>query len=82
MFLVLKRSIIFLLVALMIAFVIIPAYEYFVGGVDLAQIIEHIKMNLAFESTRIWKRVSIFFLALWCGKAILWSLSTASTKPK
>ena len=82
MLLVLKRSIIFLLVALMVAFVIIPAYEYFVGGVDLAELGEQIKSNLTFESTRIWKRVSIFFLALWCGKAILWALSTADTKPQ
>lgn len=82
MFLALKRSIIFLLVALLIAFVIIPAYEYFAGGVDLTQIIEQIRSNLAFESTRIWKRVSIYFLALWCGKAMLWALSTAPTKPQ
>lgn len=78
----LKRSLIFLFIALMIAFVIIPAYEYFIGGVDLQQLVEQVNKNLAFESFQIWKRVFTFFLGLWCGNAILWSLSVGSMKPK
>ena len=82
MLLAFKRSLIFLFIALMIGFVIIPAYEYFFGGVDLVQLTEQIKKNLAFESFRIWKRVFTFFLGLWCGKAILWSLSVGKMNPR
>ena len=82
MLLALKRSLIFLFIALLIAFVIIPAYEYFIGGVDLQRLAEQIKKNLALESFGMWKRAFTFFLGLWCGKAILWSLSVGSMKPR
>jgi hypothetical protein len=77
-----KRVFIFLLLALIISFVIIPAYEMFVGGQPFADIKQHIIDNLNFESLEIWKRVFIFYLALWCGKAILWALATARIDPQ
>ena len=82
MLLFIKRSLIFFFVALMIAFVIIPAYEYFVGGVNLPEMREQYMRNLNFESTNMWKRLSIFFLGLWCGKAILWALSVGEMNPR
>lgn len=75
-----KRIFFFLLAALLIAFVIIPGYEVSVGGQSLQENLERIISNLKFEANEIWKRVFIFYLALWCGKAILWALSTARIK--
>lgn len=77
-----KRSVLFFFIALIIAFVIIPAYEYFVGGVDLDAIRTEVERNLTFTSTDMWKRVVTFFLGLWCGKAILWALSVGATKSR
>jgi len=71
--LVAKRSILFFLVALIIAFVIIPAFQRLVIGVDYDLITSEIMDNLTFVSFDIWKRVFTFYLGLWCGKAILWS---------
>lgn len=82
MLLAIKRTIIFLFVALMIAFVIIPAYEYFVGGVDLELLKDKYARNFSFASTEMWKRTFIFFLGLWCGKAILWALSVGEMRPR
>jgi hypothetical protein len=76
-----KRVFFFLLIALLISFVIIPAYEILVGGEQFAHIKQHTIDNLNFESVDIWKRVLIFYIALWCGKAILWSLATARIDP-
>ncbi|MFK7794788.1 MAG: hypothetical protein AB8B89_05520 [Gammaproteobacteria bacterium] len=76
-----KRIFLFLFIALMISFVLIPAYEIFVGGNSFAVIKQHTIDNLKFESVEIWKRVFIFYLALWCGKAILWALATARIEP-
>ncbi len=76
-----KRVFLFLLIALLISFVLIPAYDIFVGGQSFASIKQHVINNLNFESVEIWKRVFIFYLALWCGKAILWALATARIEP-
>ncbi len=76
-----KRIFIFLFIALLISFVIIPLYEIFVGGHSFASIKQHVINNLNFESLDIWKHVFIFYLALWCGKAILWALATARIDP-
>ena len=73
----LKRIFIFLIVALVIAFVLIPLYEVFVGGIPFAHMKHRIIDNINFTSLEIWKQVFIFYLALWCGKAILWALTTA-----
>jgi hypothetical protein len=76
-----KRVFLFLLMALLISFVIIPGYEMFVGDQPFAEIKQQTIDNLNFESVDIWKRVFIFYLALWCGKTILWALATARIKP-
>ena len=78
---ILIRSLWFLLLALTGGFVLIPAYEVFVGGLPMDEMWKDIVLNLQFERVDIWKRVFIFYLALWCGKAILWALATAPTKP-
>lgn len=75
-----KRAFIFLVIALLIAFVLVPLYEVFVGGVPTEYMKKHIIENVNFISLDIWKQVFIFYLALWCGKAILWALATASIK--
>ena len=72
-----KRVFVFLLIALFISFVLIPAYEVIIGGQLYDNVKQHIIDNLNFDSLEIWKRVFIFYLALWCGKAILWALATA-----
>ena len=77
-----KRSILFFFIALMIAFVIIPAYEVFVGGVDSDLIRIQYERNLSFASTEMWKRVFTFFLGLWCGNAIIWALSVGTMKSR
>ena len=79
---VLIRSLWFLLIALIGAFVLIPSYEVFIGGLPFEVVWEDIVLNLQFELVDIWKRVFVFYLALWCGKAILWALATASSKPQ
>lgn len=73
----LKRVFLFLLIALIIPFVLIPAYDVFIGGISFEYIKQHIIDNINFVSLDIWKQVFIFYLALWCGKAILWALATA-----
>ena len=80
MHIILRRVIIFLIVALAVAFILIPLYEVMVGDVSFDHVRGQIAQNIAFESFQIWKRVFTFYLALWCGKAILWALSTASIK--
>ena len=82
MIFVLKRSLIYFFIASMIAFVIIPAYEYFIGGVDLEELIAETKANLTWNSFQMWKRLFTFFLGLWCGNAIIWALSTGGVKPR
>lgn len=67
--------------ALIISFVMIPAYEMLVGDQPFSQIKQDTIDNFNFESAGIWKRVFIFYLALWCGKAILWALATARIDP-
>ena len=79
---ILKRALYFLIFALIIAFVMIPAYEIFIGDLPVEEALQNITNNLSFQSIEIWKRVFTFYLALWCGKAILWALSTASMKPQ
>ena len=76
----LKRAIIFLIIALLAAFVAIPSYEMFVGDQPFEEVRQQVLKNISFESYDIWKRVFTFYLALWCGKAILWALSTASMR--
>ena len=73
----LKRVFLYLIIALVISFVLIPAYEVFIGGIAFQHIKQHIIDNINFVSLDIWKQVFIFYLALWCGKAILWALTTA-----
>lgn len=70
-----KRNILFLLVALFIAFVLIPCYEIFVGGISFEQKHAEMMANLHFTSVDIWKRVATLFVALWGGKAIIWAIS-------
>ena len=76
----LKFLILFLFIALFLAFVMIPAYEIFIGDVEFGVKLEQIKQNILFESFDIWKRVFIFNLALWCGKAIIWAISVGPIK--
>ena len=77
---ILRRALVFLIVALAVAFVLIPLYEVLVGDASFDHVRRQIAQNISFESFQIWKRVFTFYLALWCGKAILWALSTASIK--
>ena len=79
--LIVSRAIRYLFMALFAAFVLIPAYEIWVGDLPWLESKAQILANITFEKTEIWKRVFTFYLALWCGKAILWALNTASSKP-
>ncbi len=75
-----KRLFLFLVIALFIPFVLIPLYDVSVGGVPFDYMKQHIIDNINFVSVDIWKQVFLFYLALWCGLAILWALATAKTK--
>jgi len=77
---ILARAINYLLIALLAAFILIPIYEVGVGDFPFEDSKAVVMSNLTFENNDIWKRVFTFYLALWCGKAILWALSTASIK--
>ena len=77
---ILARAINYLLLALLAAFILIPIYEVGVGDLSFEDSKAVVMSNLTFENNDIWKRVFTFYLALWCGKAILWALSTASIK--
>jgi len=77
---ILARAINYLLIALLAAFILIPIYEVGVGDLLFEDSKAVVMSNLTFENNDIWKRVFTFYLALWCGKAILWALSTASIK--
>ena len=77
---ILARAIKYLLMALLAAFILIPMYEVGVGDLPFEESKINIFSNLTLESNDIWKRVFTFYLALWCGKAILWALKTASIK--
>lgn len=65
----------FLLIALFIAFVLIPSYEIFVGGISMQEKQAEMMANLNGTSMDIWKRVTVLFIALWGGKAIIWAIS-------
>lgn len=75
-----KRTIIFALIALFIPFILIPAYEIFVGGISMQQKHAEMMANLNFTSVDIWKRVATIFIALWGGKAIIWAISAGPMK--
>ena len=77
-----KRSLIYFFIASIIAFVMIPAYEYFLGGVNWEELREQYMHNLNFTSTEMWKRLHIFFLGLWCGHAIVWALNMGPMNPR
>jgi len=77
---ILARTINYLLIALLAAFILIPIYEVGVGDLSFEDSKAVVMSNLTFENAEIWQRVFTFYLALWCGKAILWALSTASIK--
>ena len=77
---ILRRALVFLMVALSVAFVLIPLYEVLAGDASFDEVGRQIAQNISFESLQIWKRAFTFYLALWCGKAILWALSTAGIK--
>ena len=70
-----KRNVLFLCIALFIAFILIPSYEIFIGGISFQEKWEEIMANLNFSAVDIWKRVTTLFVALWGGKAIIWAIS-------
>ena len=76
-----KKSLIFLVIALLLGFVMIPSYEMFFGDLSFSEVLAQIEANLAFDSYAIWKRVFIFYLALWCGNAIIWALKMGPINP-
>ena len=72
-----RRVLIFFGIALLISFVIIPAFQVYVGGVPKEEVLALIDANLNGDKTDIWKQVFTYNLGLWWGKAMLWALNTA-----
>ena len=72
-----RRVLIFFGIALLISFVIIPAFQVYVGGVPKEEVLALIDANINGDKTDIWKQVFTYNLGLWGGKAMLWALNTA-----
>jgi hypothetical protein len=77
MLIILRRALIFFSIALLISFVLIPAFQVYVSGIDSEEVLALINANLSGEKTDIWKKVFTYNLGLWGGKAMLWALNTA-----
>ena len=77
MLIILRRAVIFFAIALLISFVLIPAFQIYVGGTPREEVLALIDANLSGEKMDIWKKVFTYNLGLWGGKAMLWALNTA-----
>tara|TARA_B110000977_G_C11063373_1_gene486821 strand:+ start:1982 stop:2230 length:249 start_codon:yes stop_codon:yes gene_type:complete len=77
MLIIIRRAVIFFVIACLISFVLIPAFQIYVGGVPKEEVMTVIDANLNGEKMDIWKKVFTYNLGLWGGKAMLWALNTA-----
>jgi|GEM_PF-3253379 len=84
---ILLLHVLFLTIALLIAFALIPLDKLYFGKIPTEEITQYYQDALAFKFDEAWKKVFTWFLGLSCGRLILKALSkntqtTKSIKPK
>ncbi len=70
-----KIHIIFLLVALLIAFVLVPLEQMYFNNLSLEEVKKYYRDAISFESGKAWKLVFTWFLGLTCGRLMLRALA-------
>lgn len=70
----LKIHIIFLVIALIIAFALIPLEQFYFGQNPTEEIKQYYQDAFSFESGKAWKIVFTWFLGLSCGRLMLRAL--------
>ncbi len=70
----LKIHLIFLAIALLIAFALIPVDQFYFGKIPAQEIKDYYHNAMAFEKTKAWKIVFTWFLGLTCGRLMLRAL--------
>ncbi len=69
-----KLHIIFLIVALVIAFVLVPADMLYFRKVSAEEVNQYLNGAVAFEDFKAWKILFTWFLGLSCGRLMLRAL--------
>ncbi len=68
---------IFLIIALLIAFVLVPLDLLYLDKAPMEEIESYYRNAVTFEKPRVWGIVSSWFLGLSCGRLILKALARA-----
>ncbi len=66
---------IFLLVALLIAFALVPLEQLYINNLPIEEVKKYYSDALRFESGKAWKLVFTWFLGLSCGRIMLRALA-------
>lgn len=74
---VLKIHLIFLIVALLISFILIPLDQYFFDKSPTEEIKAYIENGITFKSLDAWKKVITWFIGLSCGRLMIKALMKA-----
>ncbi|MFK7815809.1 MAG: hypothetical protein AB8B92_05685 [Gammaproteobacteria bacterium] len=67
--------IIFLIVALLIAFALVPLEQLYLKDLPVEEVKKYYSDALSFESAKAWKLVFTWFLGLSCGRIMLRALA-------
>lgn len=78
----LQLHILFLAIALFVAFAFIPFDHLYFDKIPVEEIKQYYQDALAFKSGKAWKIVFTWFLALTCGRLMLKALSSNSQTTK
>ncbi len=70
-----KIHVIFLVIALLIAFALIPIEQFYFGQYPAEEIKQYYRDAFSFESGKAWKIVFTWFLGLSCGRLMLRALA-------
>jgi len=70
-----KLHLIFLTIALLIAFLLIPVDQYFFENLSVDDVKKYYREAFNFSSAEAWKKVFTWFLGLTCGRLMLKALS-------
>ena len=66
---------IFLLIALLIAFALIPLEQLYINNLPIEEVKKYYSDALSFTSGKAWKLVFTWFLGLTCGRIMLRALA-------
>jgi len=70
-----KIHFIFLVIALLIAFVLIPLEQLYVNNLPVEEVRKYYSDAFSFKSGKAWKLVFTWFLGLTCGRIMLRALA-------